>query len=309
MNKNTFHQILAPYQKDFESKLSTAIPLLGRKSTLRDACEYALMNGGKRFRPFLVLSIAQALQASVDVSYAALAVEFFNTASLVADDLPCMDDDDTRRDIPSVHKVYGETTALLASYALIALVYEFLTKNSEILRQSNTHYKANSDRICVLALENAAYNTGLRGATGGQFLDINPPDTKVETLKEVIRMKTVSLFEISFVLGWLYGGGELQDLGLVKKAAYHFGMAFQIADDFGDVEQDALNGSQVNLVAQCGFENAALMFQRELNDFETSTNKLKIQIPALSALSLLLKKQVQKIIEKYENLWNLFKIF
>lgn len=287
-----FHQILAPYQIEIESKLHETISILGRKTRLRDACEYALLNGGKRFRPFLVLLIAKALNSAIDVSQAALAVEFFHTASLVADDLPCMDDDDTRRDKPAVHKVYDEATALLVSYALIAAGYELLAKNAETLRLSSAAYRTNSDRICVLALENSTYNTGLLGATGGQFLDINPPDLKVDTLKEIIRMKTVSLFEISFVLGWLYGGGDLDKLELVKKAAYNFGMAFQIADDFGDVEQDARNGRLVNLVAVSGREKAFLMFEAELNEFELIMQKLKLSIPEIFSLCHLLRSQI-----------------
>lgn len=299
MIKNiTFFQILAPYQTEIEGKLSEAISVLGQQTHLRNACEYALMNGGKRFRPFLVLLMAKALNSAIDVSQAALAVEFFHTASLVADDLPCMDDDDLRRDKPSVHKVYGESTALLVSYALIAAGYEFLAKNAETLRISSAPHRVNSDRICVLALENSTYNTGLLGATGGQFLDINPPNLKVDTLKEIIRMKTVSLFEISFILGWLYGGGDLDQLELVKKAAYHFGMAFQISDDFGDVEQDAHNGRLVNLVAVSGYEKALLIFEDELNNFELIMSKLKLDIPELKCMCDLLRSEVQKSLEK-----------
>lgn len=85
--------------------------------------------------------IAKALNPSAEVSQAALAVEFFHTASLVADDLPCMDDDDERRNKPSVHKVYDEATALLVSYALISAGYEFLAKNAETLKASNAPYR------------------------------------------------------------------------------------------------------------------------------------------------------------------------
>lgn len=290
----TFVQLLIPYQKEIESKLKDTISSLGHPSILREACEYALLNGGKRFRPFLVLLIAKALKSPIDVSQAALAVEFFHTASLVADDLPCMDDDDLRRDKPSVHNLYGEATALLVSYALIAAGYELLAKNARILQHSHVSYRDNSDRICLLALENSTYNTGLWGATGGQFLDINPPDMNLETIKDVIRMKTVSLFEISFVLGWLYGGGELNKIEKVKKAAYHFGMAFQFADDFGDVEQDARNGRLVNIVAISGFEEAFQLFLTELNEFECVMQQLNLEIPELRVMCSLLKEQVQE---------------
>ncbi len=293
INKNkSFSHILAPYQAEIEAKLRSSISLLGKKTPLRDACEYALMNGGKRFRPFLVQLVAKAINSPVDVTQAALAVEFFHTASLVADDLPCMDNDDLRRDKPSLHKVYGESMALLTSYALIAAGYEFLAKNAETLRFSKAGYRLQSDRIGILALENATYNTGLAGATGGQFLDINPPDLNIETIKEIIRMKTVSLFEISFVLGWLYGGGELVKLDLVKKGAHHFGMAFQIADDFGDVDQDAQNHRLVNTVAIAGPEQADLMFHEELESFKLAMQTLKLDISELNSMCILIQEQV-----------------
>jgi len=80
-----------------EQEIARSILSFGEKTKLRDACEYALTNGGKRFRPLIVLLIAEGLGKGLNVSEAALSVEFFHTASLIADDLPCMDNDDERR--------------------------------------------------------------------------------------------------------------------------------------------------------------------------------------------------------------------
>lgn len=296
MSKNSlFFQILAPYQQAIESRLLQIIPDLSKKNSLRDACEYILINSGKRFRPCLVLLITKALKSCLDVSKVALAVEFFHTASLVADDLPCMDNDDLRRNKPSLHKKYGESTALLVSYALIAAGYEFLASNARTLQLSKLPYSVHSDRICVLALENATYNTGLLGATGGQFLDINPPrPLDINSFKEIIRLKTVSLFEISFVLGWLYGGGNLSQLDIVKKIAYHFGMAFQMADDFEDFKQDVQNSKIVNIVAVCGLEQAFILLQAELDNFEETLKQLQLEIPELKKIAFLLKEQAKQ---------------
>ena len=107
------------YRDKIEQEIAKSIVAFGEKTKLRDACEYALTNGGKRFRPLIVLLIAEALGHGMNVYPSALSVEFFHTASLIADDLPCMDNDDERREKPSLHKVYGESIALLASYALI----------------------------------------------------------------------------------------------------------------------------------------------------------------------------------------------
>lgn len=118
---------------------------------------------GKRLRPILVLMIADALGLGADVMPAALSVEFFHTASLIADDLPCMDNDDLRRERPSLHKVFGESVAILASYALIAEGYGAIARNGQNCPASAV--------ICLEAVRRAA---GIRGATHGQFLDLSP---------------------------------------------------------------------------------------------------------------------------------------
>jgi geranylgeranyl diphosphate synthase, type II len=269
-------KILHPYQRQIENQIQEAIDSLGPKTKLRDACEYALLNGGKRFRPALVYMVAKALGHHTDVHQAAMAVEFFHTASLIADDLPCMDNDDKRRNKPSLHKAYDEATALLATYALISAGYECLAKSSRLLKNSSHPQAQQSDDICLLALENVSLNTGLLGATGGQYIDIYPPDLSLETLKEVIQKKTVTLFELSFVLGWLFGGGDPKELELVKKAAYHFGMAFQIADDIGDMAQDLTKELQINIACAFGKEKAKEMLQEELSAFKQVMQKLNL---------------------------------
>lgn len=285
--------ILGPYQKQIEQKIKDSIPSLGDKTPLRDACEYALLNGGKRFRPILVFMVANALGNKFDVTSAALAVEYFHTASLIADDLPCMDNDDERRNKPTLHKVHGEGTALLATYALIAAGYERLTKNAHEMEQSQSGKGIDANKICVMAIENATYNTGLFGATGGQFLDVNPPDLTEKTIRDVIHKKTVSLFEISFVLGWLYGGGKIELLDKVKKAASHFGMAFQIADDFDDMAQDAKNDRFVNMAAVLGKEGAARAFHAEIKGFFQTLKELDLENSPLSQIASVLASQVR----------------
>lgn len=288
MPKHTIFNHLDPYKEIVEKKLAASLHTLGDKTPLRDACEYALLNGGKRFRPILVLMVAKALGRGIDVSDAALAVEFFHTASLIADDLPCMDDDDQRRNKPSLHMVFGESIALLATYALISAGYGCLANNAQIIKQSGLPFSSHSDHICVLALENVAYNTGIMGATGGQFLDIAPPNHSLEVIKETLAKKTVTLFEISFVLGWLYGGGDSKKLPLVKKSAYHFGMAFQIADDIGDMAQDKANGRFMNLANAYGKETAVAMFHEEINQFSKTLEDLKLPAEEFQPLILML---------------------
>lgn len=291
----SFASILEPYKQLIEQKLRENIEQLGAKSPLRDACEYALLNGGKRFRPALVFMIANALGYEADVSQAAMGIEFFHTASLIADDLPCMDNDDERRNKPATHRIYGESVALLATYALIAAGYACLAKNAHAIKESMHPFADQSDRLCILALENATYNTGLRGATGGQFLDLAPLNLSLDLVQEVIQKKTVTLFEISFVLGWLFGGGNLAQLELVKKSAVHFGMAFQIADDLDDMDQDLEHSHNLNIANILGKERAKQMFHEEIKQFNQTLTDLKLNNGDLQALIHLLIFQVQQM--------------
>lgn len=282
-------QILNFYKSKIERAIEDNLHTLGPETLLREACQYAILNGGKRFRPALVLMIAESIGLNRDVIDVALAVEYFHTASLIADDLPCMDDEDMRRNKPSVHKVYGEAVALLSSYALISAGYERLAKAAELLKLSGV---INSDRLCVMALQNVSSNTGILGATGGQFLDMHPLNYSLRAVEEMIYRKTVSLFEISFVLGWLFGGGNVDQIEEVKKAAYHFGMAFQIADDYEDAEEDAENNRLMNIVAVVGKDNVKKLFLEQIEAFRFVSESLTLKSSAIYALTELLIQRV-----------------
>lgn len=267
-----------------EQEIAKSIVFLGEKNKLRDACEYALTGGGKRFRPLIVLMIGEALDQGLCVCEAALSVEYFHTASLIADDLPCMDNDDERRDKPAVHKVYGETIALLASYALITSAFEKIHRNTVSMRESGTSFASWSDRAGIVALESATHCAGILGATGGQFLDLFPPNYNLETMRKLIYKKTVTLFEVAFVFGWVFGGGDFAKLEIVKRAAYHLGMAFQIADDLGDVQQDERNQREMNIVRVVGKERAIHMFEEEMVYFQRYLKDLHLDTPSFKKM-------------------------
>ncbi len=273
------------HRDKIEQEIAKSILSFGDKTKLRDACEYALTAGGKRFRPLIVILIAEGLGNGLNVYEAALAVEFFHTASLIADDLPCMDNDDERRDKPSLHKAYGEAIALLASYALITAAFEKIHSNAVVLQDSDSPFSQSSDRICALALESATHCAGILGATGGQFLDLFPPNQNLDTVKQVIYKKTVTLFEVSFVLGWLFGGGDVAKLDQVKKAAYHFGMAFQIADDLADMIQDEKKQREISIARLIGKERGLILFDEEMRHFRNDLFELNLLTPSFEKMS------------------------
>lgn len=278
------------YRDKIEQEIARSIFSLGDKNQLRDACEYALTNGGKRFRPLIVLMVAEALGNDLSVVEAALSVEYFHTASLIADDLPCMDNDDERRDKPALHKVHGETIALLASYALITSAFEKIHKNASIMMEANTPFSPYSDRACVIALEFAAKCAGILGATGGQYLDLFPPNYSLDTIRSLIYKKTVTLFEVSFVFGWVFGGGSLDQIDLVKMVAYHFGMAFQIADDIGDMQQDEKKERALNIARVLGKGRAFAVFEEEMKELQHLLKQLQIDTPSFRKMCDILQQ-------------------
>lgn len=223
--------MLSALREKFEEKILFSVEKMGEKNLLRESCVYALKRGGKRLRPLIVLLTAEALGFGLDVWEAALAVEYFHTASLIADDLPCMDDDEERRGRPSLHKMFGESVALLASYTLIAAGYGGIYENGKRMGG-----QPGADKAVLLALEGATRCAGLRGATLGQFYDLQGGEMDWEKKKRVVDLKTGTLFEIAFLFGWLFGGGKVELLGKLRECAYGLGLAFQLKDDIEDGE-------------------------------------------------------------------------
>ncbi len=283
------------YRKWVGEEVSKSIALFGERNEVRDACEYSLTTAGKYLRPTIVLMVSDALGQGIDVTYAALAVEYIHTASLVADDLPCMDNDDERRGKPSLHKVYGETIALLASYALLSQSFKLVLTNAWLLRQSGQFSIDACDRIVRLVSECMVHCCGISGTTGGQFFDLFPPDLDIEMAKWVIHKKTGTLFEVAFVVGWLFGGGDPHLLPRVKEAAYHFGMAYQTADDLGDMIQDGWKIIDINIANLIGKEKASQFFYEEMALFEKCLKGLSLYSDSFQEMNRWIYKQAEHV--------------
>ena len=279
--------LIKPLKEDFETFLKRNIIRLGDQNTLRDACEYALLNGGKRIRPLIVMMVARALGYGLDVFEACLSVEYFHTASLIADDLPCMDNDDYRRSKPALHKQFGETIALLASYALISAGYEKIFQSVQVLSRQKEPFREQANETCVIALDAATRCAGISGATGGQFKDLYSEERTIEEAFDIIYKKTITLFEISFVFGWIFGGGDLEGVDKIREVAFHFGMAFQIADDLDDIDQD--EEESLNIAHLVGAKEAKEMFNDEIDTFSLKMKKLGILTPEFQQTINLLK--------------------
>lgn len=196
---------------------------------LFDAMRYGALNGGKRLRPFLVMSSAKIFGVADDCALrAAAAVECIHCYSLMHDDLPAMDNSDLRRGQPTAHKQFDEATAILAGDALLTLAFE-------ILADSRTHEDPQVRCRLVTALAKAS---GVHGMVGGQMLDLIAETTTLDigAITRLQRLKTGELIAFSVEAGAILGKATVQHHNALRAYAHDLGLAFQIIDDLLDAE-------------------------------------------------------------------------
>jgi geranylgeranyl diphosphate synthase type II len=198
-------------------------------ATIHKAMRHSVFAGGKRLRPLLCLAAAEACGGAIEAALpAACAVECLHTYSLIHDDLPCMDDDDFRRGVPTCHKVYGDGIAVLAGDALQALAFELVAR-----MRPGAGYSIGD---CVLEL---AVTAGSRHLIGGQVMDLEGEGKKLPLadLRYVHESKTAALLTTSIKLGGMSAGATPEQLAALHTFGWDTGLAFQIIDDILDVTQ------------------------------------------------------------------------
>ena len=201
---------------------------------LGDAMRYAVLDGGKRLRPLLVLAACEAVGGNSQAALrAACAVELIHAYSLVHDDLPCMDNDVLRRGKPTVHVKFGEAEALLAGDALQALAFELLTPADAGVPP------AMQALMCRLLARSA----GADGMAGGQAIDLQSVGRKLDeaALRDMHQRKTGALLQASVELGAACAPSPLQGASAeaLRRYGAAVGLAFQVVDDILDVTADS----------------------------------------------------------------------
>ncbi|MGM9637303.1 MAG: polyprenyl synthetase family protein [Eubacteriales bacterium] len=194
---------------------------------LLEAMDYSTSAGGKRIRPFLVISVSDIFGGnSNEAILYATALEMIHTYSLIHDDLPCMDNDDLRRGKPTCHKVFGEATAMLAGDALLTYAFEILATNSEIPADH---------RIKAVAI--LSKYSGVSGMIGGQQMDLSGEGQSIsyETMTKMHSLKTGALIKAACELGALSASvDDEKTLADLDCYAEGIGRVFQLVDDLLD---------------------------------------------------------------------------
>jgi geranylgeranyl diphosphate synthase type II len=230
----------------------------GEADSVAAAIEQSLMAPAKRLRPILTLLVVDVLSGDEAlVLPAGCAIEMVHTASLILDDLPCMDNATTRRGRPACHVVHGEATAILAAFALLNRAYEILAEG----------WPGAPDTACRETLaRDLAKAVGREGMIAGQAMDLAMTDRSIDfgTLEFIHSRKTGALFMASAGFGALAALASPAERAAVTAYAKNLGLAFQIVDDLIDATgHPAEAGKNVGkdlkkttFVSFCGVEGA-----------------------------------------------------
>jgi geranylgeranyl pyrophosphate synthase len=222
---------LAAGKNKVERELRRILPR--GSSRLDQAMRYTVLDGGKRFRPLLLISSGKCFAVGSRILLPfACALELIHSYSLIHDDLPFMDDDDVRRGKPSCHRVFGENVALLAGDGLLTLAFEVLAAAAvpaELLPRKQAAVRVIGRRA------------GTEGMIGGQFLDItvDPRRLAADLMDEIILKKTGALISAAVEVGAILGRAAASEKRAILDYGRRVGLAFQIRDDLLDFRRQS----------------------------------------------------------------------
>lgn len=304
---------------DFDDRKNLALNSDSKSGdhTLQEACKLAL-KGGKRLRPIILMEIARLVSKSrfdldgtppVDPANVALAIECFHAASLIVDDLPAFDGDETRRGNPSLWCATSQGTALMASVAIMSRAFQNVCHQVDWIRENcppDCRSIINADRLGTMLCGHLSNALGVVGTSSGQFMDVlskeqlvkfvggssdssgadssdadSTNDSAVKSgVQTLVQRKTSPFFESAFVCGWIVGGGDPSDhiVSDIRSAGQDFGVAFQVADDLGDLDGDRAK-NKWNYADVYGVEAAERELVRRLNSCKQTLVRYGIHSP------------------------------
>ena len=248
---------LASLTATVEARLAALLPVAAATARVPLAMRSALLSPGKRLRPLLTLLTAWRLGAdelaALDV---ACAVEMVHAASLIFDDLPCMDDAQERRGLPATHIAFGEEIATLAAIGLLNQAYAVIAQTEAVGAVA---------RVEMIRVLTAA--VGVDGLVAGQERDLRSDDcaASVADLDALNHQKTGALFLAAVRIGALVAGAQADETDALSRFATELGMAFQAADDLTDAENGEEDAGRSNLLTLLGRDGVRREAMRRLN--------------------------------------------
>ncbi len=231
LTQNSIEDSVVTMRRLIEARLSDVVPS-GQTwpARLHEAQRHALLSPGKRFRPLLCVFIAQGggaetsalLDAAISTGCVA---EMVHAASLILDDLPCMDDAELRRNQPTTHIAFDESTAILSATALLNRAFGVLSRLDAVTPEAR-----------VEMIDLLSYAVGSKGLIAGQMADLANTDqsASIAEIERLNTLKTGALFDFSVESAAILSGMHASQRAALKDFSYHLGLAFQLLDDVKD---------------------------------------------------------------------------
>lgn len=259
-------------------------------SSLKEAVQYALSAGGKRFRPLIVLTVIEGYGLD-PIPYIPLAsaLEMIHVYSLIHDDLPAMDNDDLRHGVKTLHLAFDEATAILVGDALLTDAFGIVSES-----------KLLPSEVLLDIVKLLAKKAGYFGMVYGQHLDIihEKKVANLEMLKTISKYKTGQLMEAAFVMGAMIAAPK--DVEVWSKIGLTLGLIFQIQDDVLEATTSVENMqksksdeilNKATFVSQSSVEEAKALIQQFTSEVDTQLSKLHLKNNAVLTLIEMIKNR------------------
>lgn len=246
-----------------------------KQDRLKEAMRYAIFPGGKRLRPQLCIAASETEEDSI--LPVAASIEYIHTYSLIHDDLPSMDNDDTRRGKASVHKKFGDAIAILTGDSFLTDAFRLITET-----------KADSGKINYM-INTIARAAGSSGMAAGQADDIMPKaDGDERKLLSIAEQKTGKLIRASVLIGAIFSGKSKKEMELFDRYAQAAGLAYQLSDDIQDIDED-----KINYASFSGEEKTVKLIYDLMGKARDYLTRLKIQTGFLTEFCTIIEKRSQ----------------
>lgn len=252
-----------------------------KTSPIYPALTYSIKGGGKRLRPTLLLASYSSFKEGEEVALPfAIGIEFIHTYSLIHDDLPPIDNAETRRGKPSLHKVFGEDMAILAGDAFLTLAFEVMSKTKNF-----------KEELTLKSIYEISSASGINGMVGGQVMDVmtSPDEANEELLYYIHSRKTGSLIKASLKVGAILSETDEENIKIIEDFGEKIGLTYQILDDIEDAKKGSEDENRVTFPKFFGLEKSKEIVLNYLNESLSIIEKLNLRNDILKSFVYYLK--------------------
>ncbi len=269
MMKEEFIEFLKQKKKIVDKELDRILERI-KTSPIYPAISYSIKSGGKRLRPVLLMASYSSFSEENEKKTLpfAVGIELIHTYSLIHDDLPAMDNADTRRGKPSLHKVFGEDLAILSGDALLTLAFEVMSSVDTI-----------KPELTLKCINEVAKNAGIEGMVGGQVMDVmtSPDETDKELIYYIHSKKTGALIKTALKIGVILAERGEKEISVIEKFGEKVGLSYQILDDIEDARKGTEDEDRLTFPKMFGIEKSKEIASNLLNEAQDVLKELSLK--------------------------------